>query len=289
LFIVNDIIFSELKLDKEKKIDEDIWIAFIGDLHCGSKYFLESNFLKFIKWINKEDPNEYENIAKKIKYLFIGGDLIEGIGEYSLQEEDLSIKKIKLQYKKVEELLKLFRKDLKIFLSPGNRDALWKGEPQKKINIEYFENIKKNENIIFLTNPSNVLIKNTFNILSYHGMNIYNLINQRDDIKNKFGYKSPNNLIKELFNSYQLCPSYGNVDVVIDNNNSMVIKTVPDIIFTSHFHRCDVDVKNNILMINGSCWVKNTKYSEEKGIIPNYCKVSLFNLKTREIKILDFE
>lgn len=287
LLIANDVVFSNVKLNEEKKTDEDCWVAFIGDLHCGSINFLEKNFLKFVKWLNN-DSEKYGNISKDIKYLFIGGDLIDGIGVYQGQEQDLLIKKISDQYKKVDELLDLIRENLKIYIIPGERDAVWCGEPQQNIDKKYFKKIGNKSNIRFLGNPSFVSIENNIKIFMYHGTNMYNLINENDDMKNKYGYIYPNLLMKELLNAGQISLSYGKTDLAIDKTNSLVFNENPDIIFTSHFHRCNVDIKNNILLVNSSCWAKNTNYLDKKGFVSDYCKVPLINLKTRDIKILDF-
>jgi DNA polymerase II small subunit/DNA polymerase delta subunit B len=63
---------------------------------------------------------------------------------------------------------------------------------------------------------------------------------------------------------------------------------VPDLLCTGEVHRVDVENYNNILIITGSCWQGQTAFEEKIGNIPDPCKVPLFNLKTRELKILDF-
>ena len=289
LLLANDLIFPKIKTNSNKKTDDDCWVAFIADIHCGSINFLEKNFLNFIKWINNKDNSQnYSNISKKVKYLFIGGDLIDGVGQYNGQEKDLLIKTINGQYKKAQDLLKLFRNDLQIFVIPGNRDSVWKGEPQPKINQNYFEELKDRENIFFIGNPSTVILEKGIKVFSYHGNNMYNLINEKNEIKNKYKYENPNVLIKEFLNTSQISMPYGDVDFMIDKNNSFILNEIPDIIFTSHFHRSNIDIKNNVLLVNGSCWMKNTKFLEKRGLNPDLCKVPLVNLKTKEVKVLDF-
>ncbi len=287
LFFCNDIIFSKLKVN-DIRLEDDCWVAFISDLHCGSINFMENKFLKFIKWINGKDNQIYNQISKNVKYLFVGGDLVEGVGHYLGQESDLNIKNMSGQYKKVQELFKLFRDDLKIVISPGSRDAIWFGEPQNKISAKYLPELYDKENINFVNNPSMITIEGKIKILSYHGANLYNLINENDFIKNKYGFSSPNNMLKELLDKRQLSPGYGKVDIIPDDNSSLIIDEVPNVVFSGSLHRCEVGMKDNIVLINGSCWVKNTKFLDKKGIIPDSCKVPLLNLKTREIKILDF-
>ena len=73
-----------------------------------------------------------------------------------------------------------------------------------------------------------------------------------------------------------------------DKEDFLLIKEVPDIMVTGDMHRTDVDLYNNILIICSSCWQSMTPFEEKVGNQPDPCKVPMLNLKTREIKILDF-
>ena len=55
------------------------------------------------------------------------------------------------------------------------------------------------------------------------------------------------------------------------------------------FRSSAISYYNNILVISISCWESKTPYQEKMGNNPDFCKVPLFNLKTRNIRILDFE
>jgi DNA polymerase II small subunit/DNA polymerase delta subunit B len=68
----------------------------------------------------------------------------------------------------------------------------------------------------------------------------------------------------------------------------MLIKEVPDIITTGDVHRTDIDSYNNVLIIANSCWQSMTAFEEKVGNVPDPCKVPILNLKSREIRILDF-
>ena len=71
--------------------------------------------------------------------------------------------------------------------------------------------------------------------------------------------------------------------------DNLIIKKIPDIFVSGHTHKSAVSYHNNILVISISCWEGLTPYQEKFGNIPDHCKVPMLNLKTREIKILDFE
>ena len=49
-----------------------------------------------------------------------------------------------------------------------------------------------------------------------------------------------------------------------------------------------IDKYNDILIIASSCWQSMTEFEEKFGNLPYPCKVPWLNLKTREVKILDF-
>ena len=43
------------------------------------------------------------------------------------------------------------------------------------------------------------------------------------------------------------------------------------------------------MLVSVSSWESMTPYQEKFGNVPDHCKVPVFNLKTREVKVLDFE
>jgi len=79
-----------------------------------------------------------------------------------------------------------------------------------------------------------------------------------------------------------------NVYVPSEKEDTLVIKEIPDIILTGDLHKADIDIYNNILIIAASCWQSSTPFEEKVGNQPDPAKVPMLNLKTREIKILDF-
>ena len=67
------------------------------------------------------------------------------------------------------------------------------------------------------------------------------------------------------------------------------MREIPDIIVFGHTHKSGVSYKDNILYVSVSTWEGMTGYQEKLGNEPDYCKVPMLNLKTRAVKILDFE
>ena len=285
----NGIIYPEASISEKKRSKEDVWVAFISDLHAGSKMFLEKNLIKFIKWLNgTEGDSSQKALAKKIKYLFVVGDLIDGVSHYPGQENDLDIKTARGQYKKVEDLFKLIRKDVEIIIAPGNHDAVWVGEPQPIIGENVAPELHKMENVTLVPNPSLIGLKEGFKILMYHGGSINFLIEEFPEIRTKYKHNAPTRVVKEMVKRRHLAPIHGHADYIPCEEDGLVIDDAPDIIVTGDQHRSEVSMMNNILLIASSCWQSITPFEEKVGNNPEPCRVPLFNLKTREIKVLDF-
>src|SRR3989339_336141 len=172
LFFVSEIIFPEANLNERKRADLEEYALFLGDLHFGSKLFLKKDFLKFIDYINGKVENTPE--VKKIKYLFLVGDLVTGVGNYPNQENDLEIQDLEQQFIHLAKVLNTIRKDIKIIISPGNHDGVRLMEPQPMLDEKYAWPIYEIENVIITTNPSTVNIGSKegfqgFDVLTYHG------------------------------------------------------------------------------------------------------------------------
>jgi len=297
IIFANEIVYPEAFLSEKITLDRDEKIAFISDIHVGSNNFLEKNFLKFIDWLNGNyGDEEQREESKKIKYLLITGDSVDGVGIFPGQEDLLDIKDIKKQYDKLAEYLKKIRKDIKIIMCPGQHDAVWVAEPQPPIGEDYAKSLHELENLIFVSNPAMIEIgngegngKRGIKILMYHGASMSNYVNEIERLRIGRAHDNPSLVVKELLKRRHLCSIHSSVTYVpSENRDFLLIHEIPDIINTGDFHKTGIDVYNNILIICNSCWQKITPFEEKVGNKPDYCKVPIFNLKTREIKIMDF-
>ncbi|MBS3074562.1 metallophosphoesterase [Candidatus Pacearchaeota archaeon] len=294
---VNDIFYPDSLIEDKLKIDEDESAAFISDIHVGSKMFLKDNLLRFINWINGGLGEEEEKKeALKVKYLFIVGDTIDGVGVYPAQEKLLELPDIEEQYKELAKYLKMIRKDITIILCPGQHDAVRVAEPQPPVGRDYGAALYDLSNLILVSNPSLVEIgigrskeKRGFRVLMYHGASFHNIINEIDELRLGRAHDSPTKVIKYLLKRRHLSPTHSfNPYIPHHDRDPMFIDTVPDIVATGDLHKLDIDVYNNILMIASSCWQSITPFEEKMGNHPDPCKVPVFNMKTRKMRVLDF-
>ncbi len=296
ILFVNEIVFPDAVVSERKFSPTSESALFIGDLHYGSNRFLKKGFLKFIDYLNgRLSKNLHEKAeVEKIKYLFITGDLVTGVGNYPGQEADLEISDLEKQFIDLSEFLKMIPKHIKIIISPGNHDGVRIMEPQPIFDERYAWPLFQLENVIITENPCMVNIGEAnnfrgFDVLTYHGFSYPYYANIIPDLIMKKAMNCPEEIMKYLLKNRHLAPTHGSTQYYPHKDDKLIIKNVPDIFVSSHTHKCGVSYHNNILIISTSCWEAMTPYQEKFGNEPDHCKVPMINLKTRAVKILDFE
>lgn len=283
----HDIFYPDaFKFDKVK-FNEDVSIAFISDIHCGSDRHLGKSFEKFLEWINEGSED-----AKKIKYIFIVGDTVDGVGIFPGQEDVLELKSMEEQYNLLGKYLKKIPKNITMFLCPGQHDATRVAEPQPIISKRYALALYDIENLILVTNPSMINLTEgdkTFKVLMYHGASIHTFINEIKELREMKAHRRPAKAVRHMLKRRHLAPTHSDA-VYIPNAelDPLVISEVPDVLCTGEVHRLDVENYNGVLILTGSCWQAQTDFEEKIGNIPDPGKVAVLNLKSRELKIFDF-
>ena len=288
LLYVFDIFFPEAFVHNKVKFDADISVAFLSDLHAGSKMHLGEKLERFLTWLNSDDEN-----AKKIKYMFFVGDNVDGVGIFPGQEDSLSLRSTREQYELVASYLRKVPKHITMFMCPGQHDAVRVAEPQPAIDKNYAPSLHEIENLMLVTNPTTVtLIENEkeFRVLMYHGASIHSFINGIPELREIKAHRTPAKAVKHMLKRRHLAPTHSAVAYIPNaDKDPMVIGEVPDVLATGEVHRLDIENYNGVLVITGSCWQSQTPFEEKVGNVPIPCKVPVLNLKTRELKIFDFE
>ncbi len=287
IIFASEIVFPEIPpINFNKKCNIDTNILFISDIHVGSNKFLESNFKNFIKWVNGDvGDSKQKDKAKKVSHIFILGDIVDGVGIYPSQEEELVIKDIKQQYEAAFELFDEIRKDIKLIFIPGNHDGVRIAEPQ--IFGDYAKALTKLENAELLPNPCYYNLYG-YRILLYHGYSFDYYANNVYSLKQAKAYESPDVVLKFLLTKRHLAPTHGSTLYTPSQEDFFVIKKVPDIFAASHMHKTATSYFKNIALIATSCWQSRTAFQEKFGHMPDPCKVPMFNTKTKKVNLLDF-
>ena len=296
IVFTNKITFPGLPLNKElKKSPNEVYVAFISDIHVGSRSFLAKSFLNFINWLNGNSSNkELKEIGKKVKYIFIAGDLVAGVGVYPGQETDLIIQDIKKQYEELAEYLLKIPKNINLIIAPGNHDATRLSEPQPPLDKNFAKPIWDLPNAILVSSPSLINIHSSetfpgFDVLLYHGSSYHYYKTEVERLRLSKAHENPTLVTEFLLQKRHIAPTHeSTVSIPDDEEDPLVIEKVPDVFVTGDHHRSATSLINNINLISCSCFQKKTDYEEKRGYEPDPGRVPILNLKTREVKIIDF-
>jgi len=106
LLVAENIVLPEIPDHKPGRASEEVYAVLISDVHVGSKVFMEDAFGRVLHWLKGEvgGPDQ-RHISDHVKYVLIGGDLVDGIGVYPRQEVDLKVPDIYEQYRLAAKLV----------------------------------------------------------------------------------------------------------------------------------------------------------------------------------------
>ena len=297
IVFANGIVHPDVPISKElKRADDEVYAIFLSDIHVGSKKFLGNEFAKFLEWIRGETGNAQQRmIAKKVRYVFIMGDIVDGVGIYPGQEKELALLDVHAQYAEVAELLKRIPSEINIIMCPGNHDSMRISEPQPAFYRDFSAALFDIPNITLVTNPGMVNIHASerfpgFDVLLYHGYSFDYYIANVDSIRLNGGYDRADLIMKFLLQKRHLAPTHSSTLYLPDHTDDpLVVDRVPDFFATGHLHKTAVATYRNVTLISGSCWQARTSFQEKMGHHPEPARVPMVNLRTREIKILRFD
>lgn len=275
-----EILWPELPQVEWKGPEEPIYAVFISDLHIGSQMFLEEIFNKFLSWLRGE--GKMREVAEKVRYVFIAGDLVDGIGIYPKQEKELLIPDIFKQYEYAAELLSRIPEHITVIISPGNHDAVRSAEPQPAIPREVAGRLY-DLGYQMVGNPCMLEVEG-IKILMYHGRSF-------DDLASILGMDrhKPVGMMETLLRRRHLSPFYGGKTALAPENlDYMVIDEVPNILHCGHLHVFGCDTKRGTILINSGTFQGMTAYMRKQGIEPTPGYVPVVNLQTGETKVMHF-
>ena len=273
-FIIKDIIFPDIPDQATNKSETEAYAVFLSDLHIGSKYFMEDEFSEFVSWLSSPDP-----IARKVRFVLIGGDVVDGVGIYPNQDRELVCQTIEEQLKKAEDLIDKIPKNVKIIIMPGNHDPGRRALPQPAIPEKYNSSLWKMENVVMVGNPA-VVSLNGVRVMMFHGQSIDDIVKTTPGLS----YDKPTNVMKHLLKARHLSPIYGSqTPIAPEMQDLLVIEEVPDIFHVGHVHRAQLDMYKGILLVNSGSWQKQTPFQASVGMTPNPGIAIMVNLKTFKV------
>ena len=273
-FIIKDIILPDIPDQAVKKSETESYAVFLSDLHIGSRYFMHEEFSEFVSWLSTPDP-----VARKIRFVLIGGDVVDGVGIYPNQDKELVCQTIEEQLQMVDDLIEKIPKNIKIIIMPGNHDPGRRALPQPAIPQKYNSTLWERENVVMVGNPA-VVSLNGVKVMMFHGQSIDDIVKTTPGLS----YDSPTNVMRHLLRARHLSPIYGSqTPIAPEMEDLLVIEDVPDIFHVGHVHRAQLDMYKGILLINSGSWQKQTPFQASVGMTPNPGIALMVNLKTFQV------
>jgi Archaeal DNA polymerase II, small subunit/DNA polymerase delta, subunit B len=272
--IIKDLIFPDIPDQKINKSESEVYAVFLSDLHIGSKYFMEEELTEFVTWLSSPDP-----VARRVRFVLIGGDIVDGVGIYPNQNKELVCQTIEEQLQKAENLLDKIPKNIKIIIMPGNHDPGRRALPQPAIPKKYNSGLWERENIKMVGNPTLVSL-NGVKVLMFHGQSIDDIVKTTPGLS----YDRPTDVMKNLLRARHLSPIYGSATPIAPEvEDLLVIEEIPDIFHVGHVHRAQLDMYKGILLVNSGSWQKQTPFQASVGMTPNPGLAIIVNLKTFQV------
>ena len=273
-FIIKDIILPDVPDQAINKSETESYAVFLSDLHIGSRYFMHEEFAEFVSWLSTPDP-----VARKIRFVLIGGDVVDGVGIYPNQDKELVCQTIEEQLQMVDDLIEKIPKNIKIIIMPGNHDPGRRALPQPAIPKKYNSSLWERENVVMVGNPA-VVSLNGVKVMMFHGQSIDDIVKTTPGLS----YDSPTNVMRHLLRARHLSPIYGSqTPIAPEMEDLLVIENVPDIFHVGHVHRAQLDMYKGILLINSGSWQKQTPFQASVGMTPNPGIALMVNLKTFQV------
>lgn len=285
LMIVKEFSWPDLPHRKPRVSDVDLGMVITSDIHIGSKLFLRSWWEKFISWMNQEVGSESEKArVGKLKYLVIAGDLVDGIGVYPNQINELEVKDIYEQYRQLENYLLALPEHLEIFITPGNHDPCRWHDPQPPVLKEMVPNLYPQKNIHFLPSPAWVEIEDQKTLI-YHGSGLIGGMFAMNIAPTK-----PEEVIKELLIKRDLMSVYGTKHPYAPEPKAyMLVREHPDVYIGGDNHHNAYAQYRGTTIINNGCWQTTSAYAASKGFINTPGRVPQFAFKTATLRESRFD
>ena len=256
---------------------EHIRAAFISDVHVGSNTFLDEKWAKLTTWMSSDDE-----VARSLRYLVVSGDVVDGIGVYPRQDEELAIDDIHAQYEALAKMMGALPDHVSVVMIPGNHDAVRPAEPQPALPPA----IQKlfDSNITFAGNPSLISLHG-IKVLAYHGRSMDDFVSTIPGMN----YHRPLDVMREMLKMRHLAPIYGGkTPIAPEAEDHLIIDDVPDIFATGHVHGVGVDTYRGVVLLNSSTWQAQTPYQKMRNIEPVSARLPIVDLATGQAAIKEF-
>ena len=263
---------------KPSTADREVSAVLLSDIHVGSQEFLSDAWSRFTDWLHTPK-------AERIEYIVIAGDMVEGVGVYPGQEDELTVVDIYDQYEQFSERLKEVPGDMEIIMIPGNHDAVRLAEPQPAFDEDLRETMSAHDATI-VSNPSTITIEGV-SILAYHGTSLDEVIAELPS--DLASYDEPHKAMMQLLKKRHVAPQYGGrMRIAPEEQDHLVIEEIPDVFHAGHVHKLGVGAYHSVRVVNSGCWQAQTDFQKSVNLDPDVAVAPILDLDTLDITVHKF-
>lgn len=285
LFVAKEILLPDIPDHKPHVAEEELYAVLLSDLHVGSKKFLADTLQRVCDWLNLRigDANQRE-VAERTKYVVICGDIVDGIGVYPRQEQELAIRDLYAQYKEAAKFIGLIPDHIEVIVLPGNHDPVRQALPQPPIPRTFGESLYESRELISLGNPCQVALHGV-NFLLHHGRSLDDILSGAAGMS----FAQPEKAMRLQLQCRHVASEYGNRTAIApEKNDNLVIEMVPDVFQSGHIHVARHENYRGTQIINSGTWQAQTDYQRRVGLIPTPGLLTAVNLHTSQVRLINF-
>lgn len=276
IFFARSVVFPEVPPVQWPEADRP-QALFLSDLHVGSKKFQEELWDNTVSWLKEH---------REVKYVFIAGDLVDGIGIYKGQDRALDIDTVEGQMGALAGYLKQLPSRLKVYAISGNHDPNRDAEPQPVFPASIGKPLDGISNLEVHSNPCWLDVEGV-RILLYHGTSIDSIIDAIEPIRNE-AYHDPCLAQMHMLRKRHLSPVFGRNRIFPDPQDFMVIDKVPHVFHTGHVHKTSMGKYRGVRLVSSGTYQSTTDFQEKLGHDPSPGEFVLMDLSDGSARTVDF-
>jgi DNA polymerase II small subunit len=283
--VAKEILLPDIPDHKPHSASEDVWAVLLSDLHVGSKKFLGDELTRVLDWLNLKigAPNQ-RAIAERTKYLVICGDIVDGIGVYPRQEQELAITDLYGQYREAAKYVGMIPDHVEVVILPGNHDAVRQALPQPPLPKDFAEPLYESRGFVSVGNPAEVSFHGV-RLLLHHGRSLDDILASVPNMD----FTQPEKAMRLQLQCRHLASEYGNrTSIAPEKVDHLVIEAVPDIFQSGHIHVVKHENYRGTQIINSGAWQAQTDYQKRAGLVPMPGILTTVNLRTLEVRMMKF-
>lgn len=280
MLIVQDIFWPDVSDHTPHYADVPLSVAITSDWHVGSRLHIEKAVRRFIDWLHGRIGNERSReLAGTVKYIIVNGDVVDGVGVYPQQIEELEIKDIYGQYDAFAKYLDEIPDYIEVIVGPGNHDAVRRLEPQPALSRDVAAPLYERDNVTLVGSPAYFSLEGV-EFLTYHGTSMDDVISRIPYLD----YTKPQEALKEYLRHRHLTIQYGLKNPIVpEKRDYLVIDRIPDVLTSGHVHKNGYGSYKNVEVVVSGTFQEQTPFQLEHGHVPTPGVIPVMDLSTHRI------